>query len=118
MFTVQPHAVSLNTVGTRVQRILRELGLPGGCAAVSSPACRPLVRSIEWARYRKIARTSPALLVRGTVEKADGAINLRADRLATLTVAARTAPATSADPHGYRLAPRRTRQRTAPTSQT
>jgi error-prone DNA polymerase len=39
----------------------------------------------------QIARTSPAVPVRGIVEKADGAINLRADRLTTLTVAVRAA---------------------------
>lgn len=37
-----------------------------------------------WARYRKVGRTSPALLVRGTVERAEGVINLRADRLQRL----------------------------------
>jgi error-prone DNA polymerase len=37
-----------------------------------------------WARYRRIARTSPALLVRGTLEKAEGAISLLADRLQPL----------------------------------
>ena len=31
-------------------------------------------------------RTSPALLVRGIIEKADGVINLLADRFAPLTV--------------------------------
>lgn len=39
-----------------------------------------------WARYRKVGRTSSALLVRGIVEKAEGAINLRADRLQKLDV--------------------------------
>src|SRR6266511_2771754 len=34
-----------------------------------------------WTRYRRIARTSPALLVRGMVENAEGAISLLADRL-------------------------------------
>ncbi|GGP58878.1 error-prone DNA polymerase [Saccharothrix coeruleofusca] len=34
-----------------------------------------------WARYRRVARTSPALLVRGVVESADGVVSLRADRL-------------------------------------
>jgi error-prone DNA polymerase len=34
-----------------------------------------------WARYRRVARSSPALLVRGTVEKADGVVSLLADRL-------------------------------------
>ncbi|WP_263249641.1 error-prone DNA polymerase [Saccharopolyspora rosea] len=39
-----------------------------------------------WARYRKVGRTSSALLVRGIVEKAEGVINLRADRLQKLDV--------------------------------
>ena len=44
-----------------------------------------------WARYRRIARTSPALLVRGVLERADGVINLNADRLTPLTVPVRSA---------------------------
>ncbi|SHG51391.1 error-prone DNA polymerase [Streptoalloteichus hindustanus] len=37
-----------------------------------------------WARYRRLARSSPALLVRGVLERADGVVNLRADRLQRL----------------------------------
>lgn len=37
-----------------------------------------------WARYRKVARTSGALLVRGTLERAEGVINLRAEQLQRL----------------------------------
>jgi error-prone DNA polymerase len=37
-----------------------------------------------WARYRKVARTSAALLVRGVVERTEGVVNLRADRLQRL----------------------------------
>ncbi len=37
-----------------------------------------------WQRYRRIARTSPALLVRGTLERADGVTNVVADRLEPL----------------------------------
>ncbi|GAA3461178.1 error-prone DNA polymerase [Saccharothrix longispora] len=37
-----------------------------------------------WARYRRVARTSPALLVRGVVESAEGVVSLRADRLQRL----------------------------------
>jgi error-prone DNA polymerase len=37
-----------------------------------------------WARYRKVATTAPALLVRGTLERADGVINVVADRLEPL----------------------------------
>jgi error-prone DNA polymerase len=39
-----------------------------------------------WQRYRRVARTSHALLVRGMLEKNDGVINLVADRLAPLAV--------------------------------
>ncbi|WP_305786300.1 error-prone DNA polymerase [Symbioplanes lichenis] len=39
-----------------------------------------------WQRYRRVARTSSALLVRGILEKtAEGVLNLVADRLETLT---------------------------------
>ncbi|GLZ30392.1 error-prone DNA polymerase [Lentzea sp. NBRC 105346] len=34
-----------------------------------------------WAKYRRVARTSSALLVRGIVEAAEGVISLQADRL-------------------------------------
>ena len=37
-----------------------------------------------WSRYRKIARTSPALVVRGTLERVDGVINVVADKLELL----------------------------------
>ncbi|MEU5848204.1 error-prone DNA polymerase [Saccharopolyspora shandongensis] len=49
-----------------------------------------------WARYRKVGRTSAALLVRGIVERAEGVINLRADRLQKLEV---RIPSTSRDFH-------------------
>ncbi|RKT85223.1 error-prone DNA polymerase [Saccharopolyspora antimicrobica] len=49
-----------------------------------------------WARYRKIGRSSAALLVRGIVERAEGVINLRADRLQKLEV---RIPSTSRDFH-------------------
>jgi error-prone DNA polymerase len=42
-----------------------------------------------WHRYRKVARTSAALLVRGRLEKAEGVINLNADQLTPLTVPVR-----------------------------
>jgi error-prone DNA polymerase len=38
-----------------------------------------------WQRYRKVARTSAALLVRGRLEKHEGVINLTADRLDPVT---------------------------------
>jgi error-prone DNA polymerase len=34
-----------------------------------------------WRRYHRIARASPALLVRGTVERAEGVVTILADRL-------------------------------------
>ena len=43
-----------------------------------------------WQRYRKVARTSHALLVRGRLEKAEGVINLVADRLSPLSVPVRS----------------------------
>jgi error-prone DNA polymerase len=38
-----------------------------------------------WLRYRKVARSSAALLVRGRLEKTEGVINMVADRLDVLT---------------------------------
>lgn len=49
-----------------------------------------------WARHRKVARTSAALVARGTVERADGALNLMADRLEPLRLRVRS---TSRDFH-------------------
>jgi error-prone DNA polymerase len=47
-----------------------------------------------WRRYRRVARTSPALLVRGTLERSGQpphtVTNLRADRVEPVTVPART----------------------------
>jgi error-prone DNA polymerase len=37
-----------------------------------------------WQRYRRVARTSPALVIRGTLERADGVTNLVADRMERL----------------------------------
>ncbi len=42
-----------------------------------------------WHRYRRVARTSSALLVRGLVEKQDGVVNLNADHLVTLRLPVR-----------------------------
>ena len=39
-----------------------------------------------WARYRKLALSSAGLLVRGVLEKADGVVNVRADKLESLPV--------------------------------
>jgi error-prone DNA polymerase len=38
-----------------------------------------------WQRYRRVARTSTALIVRGRLEKAEGVLNLVADRLEAAT---------------------------------
>ena len=40
-----------------------------------------------WARYRKVARTSRALIVRGIVENANGVASIKADRLSALPAA-------------------------------
>jgi error-prone DNA polymerase len=39
-----------------------------------------------WQRFRRIARSSPALVVRGRLERADGATNLLAEHLAPLSL--------------------------------
>ena len=39
-----------------------------------------------WKRYRRIARSAPALLVRGRLERVDGVINVVADKLEVLPV--------------------------------
>jgi error-prone DNA polymerase len=43
-----------------------------------------------WQRYRKVARTANAMVVRGVLEKAEGVLNLRADHLAALTLPIRS----------------------------
>jgi error-prone DNA polymerase len=43
-----------------------------------------------WVRYRKVARSSSALLVRGRLEKADDAINLVADKIEALSLSVST----------------------------
>lgn len=47
-----------------------------------------------WQRFRKVARSAQAMVVRGRIESADGAVNLVAEHLATLTL---TVPARSRD---------------------
>ena len=44
-----------------------------------------------WARYRTIARSAPALLIRGRLERAEGVINIVADELTQLRVPVSTA---------------------------
>jgi len=43
-----------------------------------------------WTRYRTVARTSPALLIRGRLEKAEGVINIVAEKLEPLPLGATT----------------------------
>jgi error-prone DNA polymerase len=43
-----------------------------------------------WSRYRRIARTSPGLVVRGTLERVDGVVNVVADKLEPLPLAVGT----------------------------
>jgi error-prone DNA polymerase len=42
-----------------------------------------------WQRYRRVARMSSALVVRGILERVEGVVNLRADHLAPLTLPVR-----------------------------
>jgi error-prone DNA polymerase len=44
-----------------------------------------------WQRYRRVARTSAALLVRGMLQKQEGVINLNADRLDAVELPVRSA---------------------------
>ena len=59
-----------------------------------------------WARYRTIARSAPALLIRGRLERAEGVINIVADELTLLPVRGIRPPvATSAEPSLVRRGP-------------
>jgi error-prone DNA polymerase len=42
-----------------------------------------------WQRYRKVARTANALVVRGILEKVEGVLNLQADQLIPLVLPVR-----------------------------
>jgi error-prone DNA polymerase len=44
-----------------------------------------------WRAHRRTARTAPAMLVRGRLERADGVTNLVAERIAPLSLSVRTA---------------------------
>jgi error-prone DNA polymerase len=44
-----------------------------------------------WQRYRRVARTASAMLIRGTVERVDGVVNLVAEHMAGLTMPVRSA---------------------------
>jgi len=43
-----------------------------------------------WARHRRVARAAAALLVQGRLEKADGVLNVVAERLEPLELAMTT----------------------------
>ena len=43
-----------------------------------------------WARYRRVARTASALLVRGNLERAEGVVNVVADRIDPLPLVGAT----------------------------
>jgi error-prone DNA polymerase len=44
-----------------------------------------------WLRHRRVARTASAMLIRGTVERVDGVVNLVAEHLAKLSMPVRSA---------------------------
>jgi error-prone DNA polymerase len=46
-----------------------------------------------WARFRRVARSEPALLIRGTVEKVEGVINVIAEHIEPLRLATGSAGA-------------------------
>ncbi|MDQ6617991.1 MAG: error-prone DNA polymerase, partial [Actinomycetota bacterium] len=54
-----------------------------------------IVSAGAWARFRRVARSQPALVIRGTVEKVDGVINLIAEHIEPLVLS--TAAAKSRD---------------------
>jgi error-prone DNA polymerase len=40
-----------------------------------------------WTRYRRVARSAPALLIRGRLERAEGVVNVIAERIESLPLA-------------------------------
>jgi error-prone DNA polymerase len=44
-----------------------------------------------WARFRTVARSAPAMIVRGRLERSEGVINIVAEHLDVLPLAAPTA---------------------------
>jgi error-prone DNA polymerase len=48
-----------------------------------------------WARFRRVARSEPALIIRGTVEKVEGVINVVAEHIQPLRLASTTTASTS-----------------------
>ncbi|MCU1353431.1 MAG: dnaE2 [Acidimicrobiales bacterium] len=51
-----------------------------------------------WTRHRRVARTSPALLVRGRLEKVEGVINVVAERFSPLPLSGTPSRARSGEP--------------------
>jgi error-prone DNA polymerase len=49
-----------------------------------------ICNSEVWARYRRVARSSPALLIRGKLERAEGVTNLIAERIEVLSLTTQT----------------------------
>ena len=49
-----------------------------------------IVSAGAWARFRRVARAEPALLIRGRVEKVDGVINLIAEHIEPLSLSTTT----------------------------
>ncbi|HSH61906.1 MAG TPA: hypothetical protein VK988_20105 [Acidimicrobiales bacterium] len=47
----------------------------------------PLCSKGAWTRYRRVARSAPALLVRGRLERAEGVTNVVAERIQALDLA-------------------------------
>ena len=43
-----------------------------------------------WARYRQVAQSAPAMVVRGRLESVDGVVNVVADRIELLELAVTT----------------------------
>ncbi|MDQ3575614.1 MAG: error-prone DNA polymerase, partial [Actinomycetota bacterium] len=43
-----------------------------------------------WARHRRVARSAPALLIRGRLERAEGVVNVVAERITALDLAMTT----------------------------
>jgi error-prone DNA polymerase len=52
--------------------------------------CNVVVSKGCWQRHRVLARTAPALLIRGRVENAEGVVNVVAERLELLPLGAPT----------------------------
>jgi error-prone DNA polymerase len=48
-----------------------------------------------WARFRRVARSEPALIIRGTVEKVEGVINVVAEHIQPLRLASTSTASTS-----------------------